>query len=98
MAFTVSHAVIALPFRRSRRLVFSALVVGSMAPDFEYYLRLTFTGTHVTGQRLPKGSIGEGDIKLAADGKTMDAVGTTGGFKGKSVPGIFKIQGDTLRW
>ena len=37
MAFTASHAIIALPFRHSRRFVFSALIVGSMAPDFEYY-------------------------------------------------------------
>jgi uncharacterized protein (TIGR03067 family) len=60
-------------------------------------LELTFAGTHVTGQRVPRGSLGEGDIKVAATGK-MDAVGTAGGFKGKSIPGIFKIEGDTLRW
>jgi uncharacterized protein (TIGR03067 family) len=60
-------------------------------------LELTFSGTHVTGQRVPKGSLGEGDIKLAGDSK-MDAVGTAGGFKGKTIPGIFKIEGDTLRW
>lgn len=59
-------------------------------------LELTFTGNHVTGQRVPKGSLGEGDIKVTS-GK-MDAVGTAGGFKGKTIPGIFKIEGDTLRW
>jgi len=37
--FTLSHAVAALPFRRTR-LVTSALVVGTMAPDFEYFLAL----------------------------------------------------------
>jgi membrane-bound metal-dependent hydrolase YbcI (DUF457 family) len=37
--FTVSHAAAALPFRRTR-LVTSALVVGTMAPDFEYFLAL----------------------------------------------------------
>lgn len=60
-------------------------------------LELTFTGNHVAGQRVPKGSLGEGDIKVAAGGK-MDAVGTAGGFKGKTIPGIFRIEGDTLRW
>ena len=39
MPFTVSHAAAALPFRRAR-LVTSALVVGTMAPDFEYFLAL----------------------------------------------------------
>lgn len=36
--FTLSHAAAALPFRRTR-LVFSAVVMGSFAPDFEYFLR-----------------------------------------------------------
>lgn len=59
-------------------------------------LELTFTGNHVTGRRVPKGSLGEGDIKVS--GGQLDAVGTAGGFKGKTIPGIFKIEGDTLRW
>ncbi|MBI5397790.1 MAG: TIGR03067 domain-containing protein [Verrucomicrobia bacterium] len=60
-------------------------------------LELTITGTHVAGKRVSKGAIGEGDIKLAAGGK-IDATGTTGGFKGKTIPGIFKIEGDKLLW
>ena len=60
-------------------------------------LELTITGTHVVGKRVPQGAIGEGDFKLAAAGK-IDAVGTAGGFKGKTIPGLFKIEGDTLRW
>lgn len=42
MPYTVAHAAAVLPlarFARGRYLL-SALVVGSMAPDFEYYLRL----------------------------------------------------------
>jgi Domain of unknown function (DUF4184) len=39
MPFTLSHAAAALPLRRAR-LVTSALVVGTMAPDFEYFLAL----------------------------------------------------------
>jgi hypothetical protein len=37
--FTISHTAAALPFRRAR-LVTSALVAGTMAPDFEYFLAL----------------------------------------------------------
>lgn len=37
--FTPAHAAAALPFRRMR-LVTSALVVGTFAPDFEYFLQL----------------------------------------------------------
>lgn len=40
MPFTLSHAAAALPFRRCR-LVTSALVIGTFAPDFEYFLRLS---------------------------------------------------------
>ena len=39
MPFTLSHAAAVLPFRR--RLIPSALVVGALAPDFEYFLRLS---------------------------------------------------------
>ncbi len=38
MPFTLSHAAAALPFRRTR-LLFSAVVFGSFAPDYEYFLR-----------------------------------------------------------
>lgn len=42
MPFTFSHAAAVVPLNR-RGLVLSALVVGSMAPDFEYFLRLQRT-------------------------------------------------------
>jgi hypothetical protein len=38
--FTLAHGAAALPFRRFH-LVFSALLVGTFAPDFEYLLRLS---------------------------------------------------------
>jgi hypothetical protein len=41
--FTFSHPAAVIPLRRAG-LVFSALVVGSMAPDFEYFFRLTRLG------------------------------------------------------
>ena len=40
MPFTLAHSAAALPFRRSP-FVFSALIIGTLAPDFEYFLRLT---------------------------------------------------------
>jgi len=43
MPFTLAHVAAALPFRRMR-LNMSALVVGTMAPDFEYFLRLAPRG------------------------------------------------------
>lgn len=39
MPFTPSHAAIVLPFFNFKRLSATALVVGSMAPDFEYFFK-----------------------------------------------------------
>ena len=48
MPFTVSHAAVAAPLAR-RGLILSAVVMGSMAPDFQYFLTLTVgvRGWHV---------------------------------------------------
>ncbi|MDR3738783.1 MAG: DUF4184 family protein [Terracidiphilus sp.] len=43
MPFTPAHAAAVLPFRRTR-LIFSALIVGSFAPDFEYFLLMAPRG------------------------------------------------------
>lgn len=43
--FTFSHAAAALAFPR-RRLSFSALVVGAMAPDFLYFLQLSHSSRY----------------------------------------------------
>ena len=40
MPFTLAHPAAAVPFARSK-LVLSALVIGSMAPDIQYFVRLT---------------------------------------------------------
>ena len=40
MPFTLAHGAAALPFRRSR-LIPSALLIGTFAPDFEYFLRFS---------------------------------------------------------
>lgn len=62
-------------------------------------LELTITGNHISAKRVPDEKlIAEGDFEVAADGKSIDAVGTTGSYKGKSYLGIFQVSGDTLTW
>lgn len=61
-------------------------------------LELNFTGNRVKGLRLPQGDIGEGEFTISKDGKAIDTVGTSGGFKGNTYLGIIKIEGDTLYW
>jgi hypothetical protein len=50
MPFTVSHVAAAIPFQRTR-LITSALVIGCMVPDFEYFIRFTPGGGF--GHTLP---------------------------------------------
>ena len=50
MPFTLSHPAAAIPFLRTR-LVPSALVIGCMAPDFEYFMRFSPGGKF--GHTLP---------------------------------------------
>lgn len=40
MPFTFAHPAIVLPLRKSRYFHFPALLIGSMAPDFEYFFRM----------------------------------------------------------
>lgn len=40
MPFTFAHPAIVLPLSKWRRVSFTALVFGSMSPDFEYFLRM----------------------------------------------------------
>ncbi|MDF2679050.1 MAG: hypothetical protein K0R47_240 [Brevibacillus sp.] len=40
MPFTFAHPAIVLPLRESRSFHFPALIIGSMAPDFEYFFRM----------------------------------------------------------
>ena len=47
MPFTPAHIAAVLPLRRRWNFIFSALIIGSVAPDFEYFLTL---GPHT--QRL----------------------------------------------
>ncbi len=43
MPFTISHTAAAIPFRRTK-LIMSALVIGCMAPDFEYFIHAGMYG------------------------------------------------------
>lgn len=40
MPFTFSHPAIILPFLKNKKMSATALVVGSMSPDFEYFFRM----------------------------------------------------------
>lgn len=40
MPFTFSHPAIVLPFLKNDKLSASAMIVGSMSPDFEYFFRM----------------------------------------------------------
>ena len=52
MPFTISHIAAILPLKKYtvKYFSFSALVIGSMAPDFEYFLRMKLYGHY--GHRL----------------------------------------------
>lgn len=61
-------------------------------------LELTFKGNAVAARKESNALVGEATFKLSADGTTIDATGTTGGYRGKTYLGILKIEGDTLTW
>lgn len=46
MPFTLSHSAAVLPFLNNRRLSATGLVIGAMAPDFEYFFRMNVTGIY----------------------------------------------------
>jgi hypothetical protein len=46
MPFTPAHTITVLPFLRVNFLSATGLVIGSMSPDFEYFLKFSVNGTH----------------------------------------------------
>lgn len=46
MPFTLSHSAAVLPFLRSKRLSATGLIIGTMAPDFEYFFRMNVLGIY----------------------------------------------------
>lgn len=61
-------------------------------------LEITFKGNTLAGRKESKTLIGEATFTLSSDGKTIDATGTSSGYRGKTYLGILKIEGDTLTW
>ncbi|HYF69638.1 MAG TPA: DUF4184 family protein [Ohtaekwangia sp.] len=46
MPFTPAHTALVLPFIRKRYLSATGLVAGSVAPDFEYFFKMSTNGVH----------------------------------------------------
>ena len=46
MPFTFCHPAIILPLTKSKKLSTSALIIGSAAPDFEYFIRMDMIRSH----------------------------------------------------
>ena len=61
-------------------------------------LEFTFKENALVGRKESKALIGEATFKLSADGKEIDATGTSGAYRGKSYLGIIKVEGDTMYW
>lgn len=59
-------------------------------------VEFTFKGNFLAGRKENGSLIGE--ATFAIDGRNLDATGATGGYRGKSYQGIFKLEGDTLTW
>lgn len=51
MPFTLSHSAAVVPLLRSRNFSATGLIIGSMAPDFEYFFRMNVKGIY--GHTLP---------------------------------------------
>lgn len=61
-------------------------------------LILTFKDNLLAVQKASRSLVGKASFKIAADGKSIDATGLTGGYRRKTYFGILKIEGDTLYW
>lgn len=66
------------------------------------HLEIVIRGDRITAKRLDdkdSPDLGEGTVRLGA-GKppTIDATRTAKPGKGKTYPGIYQLDGDTLRW
>jgi len=59
-------------------------------------VEFTFKGELLAGRKESGSLIGEATFTI--DGRNLDATGTTGGYRGKTYLGIFKLEGDTLTW
>ena len=67
-------------------------------PDGGQKLDFVFKDNTLTGYKDSGAVIGEAAFTISPDGKQIDAVGTSGGYRGKTYLGILKIEGDKLWW
>jgi uncharacterized protein (TIGR03067 family) len=75
---------------------------GAAADKGPVHLEIVIRGDRITAKRLDdkdSPDLGEGTVRLGA-GKppTIDATRTAKPGKGKTYPGIYQLDGDTLRW
>ena len=61
-------------------------------------VEFTFKGNALVGRKKSGVVIGEATFTLSDGGKSIDATGTTGGYRNKTYPGIIKVEGDKLTW
>jgi uncharacterized protein (TIGR03067 family) len=61
-------------------------------------LVLTFKDNLLVVRKESNAPVGEATFTLSADGKSIDATGTSGGYRNKTYLGILKVEGDTLTW
>ena len=61
-------------------------------------VEFTFKDNTLVGRKESTAPIGEATFTLSADGKSIDATGTSGGYRNKSYLGILKLDGDKLIW
>jgi uncharacterized protein (TIGR03067 family) len=59
-------------------------------------VELTFKDNALVGRKESNAPIGEATFTLSADGKSIDATGTSSGYRGKTYLGILKLENDTL--
>jgi len=61
-------------------------------------VEFTFKGNALVGRKKSGVVIGEATFTLSDGGKSIDATGTSGGYRNKTYPGIIKVEGDKLTW
>jgi uncharacterized protein (TIGR03067 family) len=61
-------------------------------------VEFTFKDNTLVCRKESGAPVGEATFTLSADGKTIDATGSSGGYRGKLYLGILKLEGDTLTW
>lgn len=61
-------------------------------------VEFTFKDNVLVGRKKSGVVIGEATFALSDGGRSIDATGTTGGYRNKTYPGIIKVEGDKLTW